>query len=408
MGVSLDWVQDYVDLQGISLEDLDSALRMSGLRLRQKHSEAGPACGEQIDFRQFDIEAPVSRQDWLGVLGIARELAARLGRPWKWHEPRPPRDPLFSVSPHLNITLGRDDDCHRLVALRLAHAPYSPSPRWMQDRLLSAGIKPNNLVLDSSRFVMLEYHQPVHAFDENRVQGAALQTTRATCAHKMITTDGDQLQIESGDLILEDSDGPVSLAGIADAWKTRIDSSTDRIILVCGSFSPSLMARTIGRLGLSREKEGRFAFGTDLTMLPYAALRVAELIVRGTEEALNPHSLYPKVQTSKDMVDLGVRPTGSRLIALRLSHCRELLGISDLTRTTIIQSLNRFAFRFVDGTEGRLVFEIPSFRPDVEREMDLIAELSRILGLDDLSPRSLPLRNKEAPLATSPKSQPSK
>jgi phenylalanyl-tRNA synthetase beta chain len=401
MGVSLDWVRDYVDLQDVSLEGIASALRMSGLYLRPKHPDFNRSSQETLDSRSFNVEAPFGRQDWLGVIGIARELAARLNKPWTWSEPRPARDPLLSVEPHLKISLQNVEACHRLVALRLGDVPHLPSPQWMQVRLLAAGIKSTHLVVDAAQFVMLEYHQPIHVFDEKRVSGATLRMAQASRSHTLITTDGRQLNIETGDLLIEDSNGPVSLAGIADAQETGIDATTDRVIVVCGAFAPSLLAKTINRLGLSKEGASRFACGTDLTMVPYAALRVAELVSRATEESCHFHSPFRRVQTSKDMVDLGVRPTGSRLIAMRLSHGREFLGISHLNRNMVTQALTRFSFRFVDGNEDRLVFDIPSFRPDIEREIDLIAELSRIFGVELVPPCSLSLPRKGTPFASS-------
>jgi phenylalanyl-tRNA synthetase beta chain len=159
---------------------------------------------------------------------------------------------------------------------------------------------------------------------------------------------------------------------------------------VCGSFAPTLIGKTTQRLGLTTTVGRRFAYGTDLTMVPYAALRVAELVSKGIEEARGQNPTLPKARVSKDFIDLGVGPSGPRLIAMRLSHGRDFLGMSDLTRSTVTQALSQFSFRFVDGTEDRLVFEIPSFRPDIEREIDLIAELSRILGVSQVPPQALP------------------
>lgn len=382
MDVPLGWMQDYVDLGDLSLAEISLALQLSGLSLTAKQHHAGKHTqGSQRDLQYF-VRASKGRQDWFSSLGTAREIAARLDRPWNWREPRPARDPQLTSTKNLKIKLQNDEDCNRLVVLRVSDVKTLPSPPWMVERLIAAGISPSNLIVDAAYFVMLEYHQWVHVFDEVRLRGASLEVKRAGVSQGMKTSSGEIIQLEAADLVMSDGEGPLSLVGLPGLETTLVDSTTSQIIVVCAALNPSLLRKTAERVGHATKPTVRFVTGTDLTMLPYAALRVAELIALGIEATRLHDPDLPSAKVAKDIFDIGIRPSSPRLIALRLSHAKEFLGMAHLTRSQVSQNLGRFFFRLVDGTEERLVFEIPSFRPDIEREIDLIAELSRILGME--------------------------
>jgi phenylalanyl-tRNA synthetase beta chain len=384
MDVPLEWMQDYVDLGDLSLAEISVALQLSGLSLTTKQPIAGKHTQESQSELQYFAQASKGRQDWCSTLGIAREMAARLDRPLNWREPRPPRDPQLTSTKDLRIKFQNDEECNRLVVLRISDVNTLPSPPWMVERLIAAGIRPSNLIVDAAYFVMLEFHQWVHVIDEDRLRGASLEVKRAGVSKGMKTASGEIIQLEAADLVMSDGEGPVSLVGLPGLETTLVDLTTSRIIVVCAALNPSPLRKTAERFDHTTKTTLRFVTGTDLTMLPYAALRVAEIIAQGTETARLRDPDLPSAKVAKDIFDIGIRPSSPRLIALRLSHAKEFLGMAHLTRSHVSQNLGRFSFRLVDGTDERLVFEIPSFRPDIEREIDLIAELSRILGVEHI------------------------
>ena len=384
MDVPLEWMQDYVDLGDLSHVEISLALQLSGLSLTTKQQNPEKHTQESQKQLQFFVQASKGRQDWLSTLGIAREISARLDKPWTWREPRPARDPQLTSTKDLKIKFQNDEDCNRLVVLRVSDVKTLPSPPWMVERLIAAGIRPCNLIVDAAYFVMLEYHQWVHVCDEDRLRGASLEVKRAGFSQEIKASSGEAIQIEAADIVMSDGEGHLSLVGLPGLETTLVDSTTNQIVVVCAALNPSLLRKTAERLGHATKSTLRFDTGTDLTMLPYAALRVAELIAQGIEAARVRDPDLPSAKVAKDTFDIGIRPSSPRLIALRLSHAKEFLGIAHLTRSQVRQNLGRFSFRLVDGTEERLVFEIPSFRPDIEREIDLIAELSRILGMEHI------------------------
>ena len=384
MDVPLEWMQDYVDLRGLSLAEISLALQLSGLSLTTKQLNTGKPTQKSERELQYFTHPLKGRQDWFGTLGIAREIAARLGRPWNWREPRPTRDPHLTSTKDLSIKVENDEDCNRLVALRIADVTPLPSPPWMAKRLMAAGIPPRNLIVDAAFFVMLEYHQCVHIYDEDRLREGSLEVKRSGVSQGMKAAGGEMIQLEAADLVMVDGERPLNLVGLPEIETALVDSTTSRIVVVCAALNPSLLRKTGERLSHATRATRRFDTGTDITMLPYAALRVAELIAQGIEAAQLQDTGLPSAKVAKDTVDIGIRLSSPRLIALRLSHAKEFLGMAHLTRSQVSQNLDRFSFRLVDGTEERLVFEIPSFRPDIEREIDLIAELSRILGMEQI------------------------
>lgn len=339
----------------------------------------------------LELKITPNRADCLGIIGVARDLAARLKRPLKTHAPVVTRSPDLSSSSHLQVTIDSEEGCGRFVALKVDGVRVIPSPAWMQKRLTAAGMRPINLIVDATNYAMLEYSQPVHAYDVRFLRGEALRVGVAKQGETLVTLDGHSRLLEDGDLLICDGEGPVGLAGIMGGQNSEVRDDTQAIVVEVATFSPRQVRRTARRLGLITEASHRFERGTDRAALPTVALRVAELIVRGTQEAGVDASARALPRVAKDLIDVGgARLVEPRLIAVRLAHTRQFLGITGLSRNTVIEILTSLAFRFVDGTDERLVFEIPSFRQDIEREVDVIEEVGRIYGLDKI-PYQMPV-----------------
>ena len=340
----------------------------------------------------LELKITPNRADCLGIIGVARDLGARVKHPLKWQEPRVTRSSDVLTSQGLKVTIESEEACGRFVALRIDGVRTIPSPAWMQKRLNAAGMRPINLIVDATNYAMLEYSQPVHAYDVRFLRGQSIHVRSAKKGESLVTLDGQTRILEDGDILICDAEGPVGLAGIMGGQNSEVREDTQSIIIEVATFSPRQIRRTARRLGLITEASHRFERGTDRAALPFVALRVAELILRGTEEAQKSDPSIGVPHVAKDTVDAGMRSTEPRLIALRLSHMRQFLGISGMGRDAVIEILKSLGFRFVDGTDDRLVFEIPTFRQDIEREVDVIEEVGRIYGLDKI-PYQMPVMN---------------
>ncbi|MCX6111568.1 MAG: phenylalanine--tRNA ligase subunit beta [Proteobacteria bacterium] len=327
-----------------------------------------------------------NRADCSGVFGLARDLAAKLQRPLK--RPALGLAKTSAVKPAITVQITDQDGCPRFVALQVDQVATIPAPAWMQKRLSAAGVRPINLLVDATNYTMLEFSQPVHAYDARSIRGGRIEVRDAREGEALTTLDGQQRALKSGDLLICDAEGPIGLAGIMGGENSEIKADTTSLIIEVAAFSPRRIRRTAKRLGLRTEASQRFERGIDIDYLVNVARRVADLIVRGSEEA----GLSPLPRVAAEVIDSYPGDIAKRVIALRLSQAKAVLGINLLPRDEVIASLERLELELLDSTDDRLVFEIPFFRGDLEREVDLIEEVGRLMGFDKI-PYHLPVMN---------------
>ena len=338
----------------------------------------------------FEVNVTPNRGDALGVVGLARDLAAKLGRPLKAMDLSSHKPPL-SGPVKVEVQILDDQFCPRFVALPVRGVKVIPSPPWMQKRLIAAGMRPIDLVVDATNYAMLETAQPVHAYDERHVGGLTLAVRPADAGEVLTTLDGSQRLLEAGDVLICDRAGdnlrPIGLAGIMGGQSSEVRADTQGIIIEVATFNAQRIRRTGRRLGLHTEASHRFERGTDVDQLPQVALRVFDLLCRGAAEAGEPAPVL-----AGPLVDCYPGEPSKRVIALRLKHARHFLGLPQLTREEVIARLDALGFDLLDGTDDRLLFEVPFFRHDMEREVDLIEEVGRLHGFERI-PYQLPVMN---------------
>ena len=327
-----------------------------------------------------------NRADCCGVVGLARDLAAKLQRPLKL--PTIGTAKTGGIKAALQVKISEQDGCARFVALQLDQVVVVPAPIWMQKRLNAAGVRPINLIVDATNYAMLEFSQPVHAYDARAVRDGAIEVRDARAGEVLTTLDGRQHNLIPGDILICDAAAPIGLAGIMGGEHSEIKADTTSLIIEVAAFAPSRIRRTAKRLGLRTEASHRFERGIDIDYLVNVARRVADLIVQGSAEA----GLQPLPRVAADVIDSYPGDVSKRVIAMRLSHAKQVLGITALARAEVILSLERLELELLDSTDDRLVFEIPFFRHDLEREVDLIEEVGRMLGFDKI-PYQLPVMN---------------
>ncbi len=336
----------------------------------------------------MDFEITVNRPDALSHLGIARELAAHLGQPLKMPEFRVQESDV-AASDLIDVEILDPEQGPRYVARVVDGIRVGQSPLWMKARLHSLGQRPVNNIVDATNYILFELGHPLHAFDYNLIADHKILVRLARAGESMTTLDGRERALSPEDLLIADPEKPVALAGVMGGENSEVEQGTRRILIEAAHFDPPTVRRTAKRLGMSTEASRRFERGADPNMPPKAAARCAELIrnlAGGT--------------VCKGEVDAYPRPIKGHTITFRPSQAINLLGLT-VPRERMMDIFQRLELdsEMVGSDEMRV--NVPTFRPDLEREVDLIEEVARHVGYDKIptaySSKVL-LKNTEHPL----------
>ncbi|MBP7275254.1 MAG: phenylalanine--tRNA ligase subunit beta [Kiritimatiellae bacterium] len=317
----------------------------------------------------LDLEITPNRPDCLGIIGIARELSALYGRPWK----RPDTEMETSgpkAETFASVSVEDAADCPRYSARILNNLTLAPSPRWMQQRLAAAGTRPINNIVDITNYVMIECGQPLHAFDLQLLRGARIVVRRARAGEQIVTLDGQTRALAESMLMITDAGGPVAVAGVMGGQGSEIRAETASVLLESASFHRGLVRAASKTLGLSTESSYRFARGVDPEGVDWASRRAAHLMQRLAGATVAP-----------GVLDIYPNPPAVRVIRARPERIAALLGAPAPAAeiASVLRSLEIPAQVEPDGT---LTAEAPSFRSDLDGEADLAEEFARIRGLD--------------------------
>jgi phenylalanyl-tRNA synthetase beta chain len=329
----------------------------------------------------FDIAVEANRPDAWCVAGIARDLAARLHLPFSLPEPPAPSvDTAVPVATLASVDVLDQDLCPRFTARVLLDVGIGPSPDWIARRLTLAGMRPINNVVDASNYVMLDLGQPTHPYDLDLVGGRGLRVRAARPGEVVRSLDGlerrmGERSVGVGDdrrdcLICDGLDVPIGIGGIMGGATTEISSATSRVLLEAAYFTPMVIARTAKRLNLRSEASARFERGCDPAGIDRAALRLCELLGATAGER------YRVADGTIDVV--GPVPAPAR-VRVRVAKVNAVLG-SELDQERVVGYLEPIGFRCERVARGALDVTVPSFRPDTEREIDVIEEVARHHG----------------------------
>jgi len=324
----------------------------------------------------YEIGLTPNRSDCLSAVGIAREVSAMVDNPL--HLPMPGlQETGTQASDKTSVIINDADFCPRYAARLIEGVKIGPSPDWMVRRLEAVGVRSINNVVDITNFVMMELGQPLHAFDFNLLREQRIVVRRAGDGDKFTTLDGQERTLEANDLVICDGVGPIALAGVMGGLDSEVQDDTEDILLESAYFNPVAIRRTSKRLGLHTESSHRFERGTDVDMVPLALDRAAALIVElaGGTVAPGAVDVYPERITR-------------RTVKITASRTSEVLGL-ELGLDDISAKLSAIGLKCESG-DGALIVEIPNFRPDLEREIDLIEEVARLVGYDQI-PVTMPV-----------------
>ncbi len=331
-----------------------------------------------ISMDVIELEITPNRPDCLGVFGVARELHAATGAPLAdepWRQDPGSEGPVSGVQ----VAVECPELCPRFTARMFENVTIGPSPQWLKARLAAAGQRTINNVVDITNYIMLLTGQPLHAFDLDRVAGATLSVRRARDGEQVQTLDGQTRTLDSEMVLIEDADGPTSIAGLMGGARSEVEPGTSRVLLEVATWNGPNIHRTSWALGLRSEASGRFEKGLQPEQCMHAQILAGRLMVELCGATL-----------AHGTIDIGAEPHRGQIIGLRETRVRAILGVEVPVerQASILRALD-FASQL--STEG-LSVSVPALRrDDVTREIDLIEEVARIDGLERL-PATLPAR----------------
>ena len=320
--------------------------------------------GLNEDVVEFEITS--NRPDCLSIIGLARETAATFNRPFSVHDPVV-KGCGDDIKNYISVEVKEPALCPRYTAKLVKNIKIEPSPAWMRERLHAAGVRPINNIVDITNYVMLEYGQPMHAFDYACLSDGKIVVRRPAPGESIQTLDGQDRAITNDMLAICDGAKPVAVAGVMGGANSEITDQTRTVIFESACFHGATVRVTAKALGMRTEASGRFEKGLDPSLTMPALLRACELVEElGAGEVIDGTiDVYPGGQTVKSL-------------PFEPDQINALLGI-DLTPEQQIAYLERLAFRVQDG-----MVIVPDFRVDIARMCDVAEEVARMYGYDNI------------------------
>jgi phenylalanyl-tRNA synthetase beta chain len=361
MKISLNWLNDYIQT-GLSAEKIADILSNLGLPYESIEHLDGDAV--------IDVEVTSNRSDCLSYIGIARELAAATGKPLKVPQVQL-NESDKEAAKFTCVEIAEPKLCRRYTARIIEAVRVGPSPDWLKQKLLAAGMRSVNNVVDATNYAMLETGQPPHAFDYAKIAGGKIIVRKAAAGEQIISIDGTKCQMDKNMLIIADAKRPVAIAGVMGGLDTEVSDTTTTILLEDAYFDPVSVRTTSRKLALPSEASYRFERIVDVEMVDWASKRTAQLITQlaGGKIAKGVVDIYPGKPAKKE-------------VTLRLNRLKKLLGI-EVPVQDVMKILTSLCFAPAKKDDA-VVCEVPSWRSDVYREADLIEEVARVYGYDKI------------------------
>lgn len=321
-----------------------------------------------------EFEITSNRPDCLSILGIARETGATFKKPFKMPEISLKENASSDASDYISVEIKDTDLCSRYAARVVKNVKIGPSPKWMKDRLRAAGIRPINNIVDITNYVMLEYGQPMHAFDLRNIKGNKIIVRKALEGEKIKTLDDNERILDSSMLVIADQERAVAVAGVMGGANSEISSDTVDILFESANFNATAVRLAAKKLGMRTEASSRFEKGLDPENVIAALNRAAQLV-----------EIIAAGDVCKGIVDCYPVKPQQRELALRPSKINSFLG-TDIPTGEMIDILKRLDFEI---NEKDMIIKVPSFRTDIEVEADIAEEIARFYGYNNIPPSLL-------------------
>jgi len=372
MKIQLDWLKEYVDF-GVSAEELGQLLTMAGLEIEAQETVK---LGDGNKTEVLELNVTPNRGYCLSYFGVAREVAALMNKNFKYPDCESELKENWGpslVEEKLTVDNRAPELCLRYSGMVIEDVKIGPSPKWLVDRLTSIGLRSVNNIVDITNFVLMEYGQPLHAFDKDLLDGSEVIVRRAIKDEAFTSLDGVELKLDEDTLVIADASKAIALAGIMGGANSQVKETTRNIILEAASFDSVIVRKGSKKYGLRSDSSIRFERGVDVKGMIAAQTRAALLIKELAGGII-----------SKGRVDVYPLPLPNKVIFLRVSRLNQVLGCSlsvDHIENLLFQ-LGTKTSKQKDGESFNV--EIPSFRPFLTREIDLIEEVARLNGFDEI------------------------
>lgn len=367
MKITYHWLKDFVEIR-LSPQALAEKLTMAGLEVTSLEAKEGEVV--------FEIEITANRPDLLSVVGIAREVAAITGQPLKSSRPSRPRVLSLRGERPVHVKIENKKDCPLYTAKIIKDVEVGSSPDWLRKRLEGVGCRSVNNIVDITNYCLLTWGEPLHAFDLDKLKDNTIEVRRADKNEKLATLDGRSCALGPDILVIADSRKPIAIAGIMGGKDTEVTEGTKNILLEAAVFDPIIVRHGRQALGLQTDSSYRFERGVDFETAEAASCQAVEWM----------RTLAKGRYVSAKSV--GLARTKNRTIELSASRAQELLNIP-VKAPRIKSILHRLGFTVKRRSKDKLRVLVPSFRPDVQLEIDLIEEIARIEGFQQI-PKTLP------------------
>ena len=335
----------------------------------------GESCkpGEDInavignDDTVVDFEITNNRPDCYCVIGLAREAAAAFGKQMRHHEPVVHGSDAGSIFERLDVEVPAENLCSRYTSRMVANVKIAPSPKWLRQRLRANGIRPINNIVDITNYVMLEYGQPMHAFDYRYVSSGKIVVREAAEGETLTTLDGNVRQLKSGMAVIADENRPIGLAGIMGGENSEIMDDTATVVFESANFNGTSIRQTALALGMRTEASGKFEKGLDPMLTVPAVQRACELV-----------ELLECGDVLDGIIDIIHFVPAEKTLPLECDKINRLLG-TEISKEDMVKYLNLLEIP-VEGDTIR----VPSFRPDLNRMADVAEEVGRSFGYNNI------------------------
>ena len=353
---------------GLTVGDFPYAI-LDGIFIIEEPCTIGQDINEIIgnDDTIVEFEITNNRPDCYSVIGLARESAAAFGLTMKHHEPVVKGSDAGSIFDHLDVEVPAENLCNRYSSRMVANVKIGPSPKWLRQRLRANGVRPINNIVDITNYVMLEYGQPMHAFDYRYVGSGKIVVREAVEGETLTTLDGNVRNLKPGMLVIADENKPIGLAGIMGGENSEILDDTTTVVFESANFNGTSIRQTALALGMRTESSGKFEKNLDPMMTVPAVQRACELV-----ELLNCGDVLDGII---DIINYVPQP---KELPLEVSKINKLLG-TDISKDDMVKYLNLLEIE-VDGD----TIKVPSFRPDLNLMADIAEEVGRSYGYNEI------------------------
>ncbi len=361
MKISLNWLNDYIDI-GHDAEAIAEMLSNLGFPTE----DVIPLDGDTV----IDVEVSSNRGDCLGHIGLAREISAKTGKSLCLPDIQYVQSDKDTAA-LCQVEIEDQNRCGRYTARVIEDIKVGPSPDWVVKRLEAVGLRSVNNVVDATNYAMMETGQPPHAFDYDKIADGHIIVRNAKKGEQIVSIDGTQCKLDPDMMIIADPNGPVAVAGVMGGLETEVSDQTTRILLEDAYFDPVTVRTTSRRLGLPSDASFRFERIVDIEQIDWASRRTTQLIIQlaGGTAAHGVVDIYPSKLQPKT-------------VTLEMQWIPKLLGI-DIPAEDVLRIFEGLSFAPKQQGET-IVCQIPSWRSDIYRPVDLIEEVIRVCGYNQI------------------------